>query len=98
MASLRVQVPGSRPKLHPLYKRITSIGNAPECDVVLPDPTIGDTLAHIHYDGRDYTISALDKRDELTINGKKRKKHKLAHQDRISIGEIEVLFLSLIHI
>ena len=92
MASLRVQVPGSRPKLHPLYKRITSIGNAPECDVVLPDPTIGDTLAHIHYDGRDYTISALDKRDELTINGKKRKKHKLAHQDRISIGEIEVLF------
>ena len=90
MPSLRVQLPGSQPKLYPLYKKITSIGNAVECDVVLPDPTIGDTLAQVHFDGRDYTVSALDKRDELVINGKKRKRHKLAHKDHITVGEIDL--------
>jgi transcriptional regulator with GAF, ATPase, and Fis domain len=92
MPSLRIQVPGKGPKVYHLYKKITTIGSGQDCDLVLPDPMLADTYAHIHFDGRDYNIQTVEKRDEITVNGKKRKKHRLAHQDRLLAGDIELLF------
>jgi transcriptional regulator with GAF, ATPase, and Fis domain len=92
MPSLRIAVPGKGPKVYHLYKKITTLGSGADCDVALPDPLLADTYAHIHWDGRDYTIQTIEKRDEITVNGKKRKKHRLSHQDRMVIGPIEVVF------
>src|SRR5262249_31051668 len=92
MPSLRIQVPGKGPKVYHLYKKITTIGSGSGCDVVLPDPLLAQSYAHPHPDGRDFNISTIERRDELTVNGKKRKKHRLAHQDRLVIGAIEIVF------
>jgi transcriptional regulator with GAF, ATPase, and Fis domain len=92
MPSLRISIPGVGPTVHHLYKKITSLGSSSENDIVLPDPLIADSFAHIHYDGADYNFATIEKRGEAAINGKKRKKHKLSHQDRIVIGAIELLF------
>jgi transcriptional regulator with GAF, ATPase, and Fis domain len=92
MPSLRVQIPGSGATVFHLYKKITSLGSSPECDVTLPDPLVPDSFAHIHFDGQVYTIATASRRHEVTINGKKRKKHRLSHDDKIVIGAMELRF------
>jgi len=92
MPSLRIHLPGRNPKLYHVTKQLTTLGSGPECDVVLPDPTLAESYAHILFDGRDWSLTTLEKRDELLVNGKKRKKHRLSHQDRIVAGDIEMVF------
>jgi transcriptional regulator with GAF, ATPase, and Fis domain len=75
-----------------LYKKITSMGAAPENDIVLPDPLVGDAFAHILFDGQTYTIATLSRKSDLVVNGKKRKKHKLSHDDKLVVGAIELRF------
>jgi transcriptional regulator with GAF, ATPase, and Fis domain len=92
MPSLRIQIPGKGPKVYHLYKKITTLGSSSDCDLVLPDPLLAESYAHIHFDGNDYNITTIEKKDEVVINGKKRKKHRLAHQDRMLISDIELVF------
>ncbi|WP_428262446.1 sigma 54-interacting transcriptional regulator [Haliangium sp.] len=92
MPSLRVHAPGQGPTVYHLYKKITSLGSAPDNDVVLPDPLLGEAFAHIHFDGQTYTIATLSRRSELIVNGKKRKKHKLTHDDKLVAGSVEIRF------
>ena len=92
MPSLRVVLPNSGPKVYHLYKKITSIGRGEENDIALPDPVLADAHAHIHFDGRDFNITALDRNGDLTINGRKRKKHKLVHQDQLRLGATDLTF------
>ena len=92
MPTLRVQIPGGGATVFHLYKKITSLGSSPECDVTLPDPLVPESFAHIHFDGQVYTIATTSRRHEVSINGKKRKKHRLTHDDRIVIGAIELRF------
>ncbi|MBP8807197.1 MAG: sigma 54-interacting transcriptional regulator [Kofleriaceae bacterium] len=95
MPSLRVSAPGRPPSVYHLYKKITSIGAGPDNDVVLPDPLIGDTYASIHFDGQTYTITTLARKAEVVVNGKKRGKHKLSHDDKLVIGSCELRFALL---
>ena len=92
MPSLRVQVPGRGPTVYHLYKKISSLGAAPENDIVLPDPLVGDAFAHILFDGQTYTIATLSRKSDLMVNGKRRKKHKLSHDDKLVVGAIELRF------
>jgi transcriptional regulator with GAF, ATPase, and Fis domain len=92
MPSLRLTTPGRPPTVYHLYKKITSIGSGPDNDVVLPDPLIGDTHASIHFDGQTYTVATLARRADVVINGKKRGKHKLSHDDKLVIGGCELRF------
>ncbi len=92
MPSLRLSAPGRPPTIYHLYKKITSIGSGPDNDVVLPDPLIGDTYASIHFDGQTYTITTLARKAEVVVNGKKRGKHKLSHDDKLVIGSCELRF------
>lgn len=92
MPSLRIHIPGKGPKIYHLYKKITTLGSSSDCDVLLPDPLVAESYAHLHHDGRDFNIQTIERRDEITVNGKKRRKHRLAHQDRMLIGAIEVVF------
>jgi transcriptional regulator with GAF, ATPase, and Fis domain len=92
MPSLRLAAPGQPPSIYHLYKKITSLGSGPENDVVLPDPLIGDAYASIHFDGQTYTITTLQRKAEVVVNGKKRSKHKLSHDDKLTIGSCELRF------
>src|SRR5580658_1174738 len=77
MPSLRLTAPGHPPTVYSLFKKITSLGSGPDNDIVLPDPLVVDGFA-IHFDGQMYTVLA-PKRSDFVVNGKKRGKHKLAH-------------------
>ncbi len=92
MPSLRVLVPGRGPTVYHLYKKITSLGSAPDNDIVLPDPLIAEAYAHIHFDGQTYNLATLSRKAEVVVNGKKRKKHRLSHEDKLVIGSIELRF------
>ena len=59
MPSLRVVLSGQGPKVYHLYKKITSIGRGEENDIALPDPLLSDAHARIHFDGRDFNVTAL---------------------------------------
>jgi transcriptional regulator with GAF, ATPase, and Fis domain len=90
MPSLRLTAPGHPPTVYNLHKKITSLGSGPDNDIVLPDPLITDGYA-IHFDGQMYTVFA-PKKTEFVVNGKKRSKHKLAHDERLTIGSCELKF------
>jgi transcriptional regulator with GAF, ATPase, and Fis domain len=92
MATLRIQVPGAGTKVYHIYKKITSLGKGDEVDVLLPDPLLADTHAHIHFDGRDFNIAVVEKDAEIHVNGRRRTKHRLAQEDRIRVGSAELEF------
>jgi transcriptional regulator with GAF, ATPase, and Fis domain len=92
MPSLRLTTPGHPATVFHLYKKITSIGSAPENDIVLPDPLVADAYASVHFDGQAYTINTLQRKQEVVVNGKKRSKHKLTHDDKLVIGSCELRF------
>ncbi len=92
MATLRIQVPGKGVKVYHIYKKITSIGRGDEADIVLPDPLLAESHAHIHFDGRDFNVAIIDRNADLFVNGRKRAKHRLTHEDRVRLGSIELTF------
>ena len=59
---------------------------------MLPDPLLAESHAHIHFDGRDFNIATTERDAELFVNGRKRNKHRLTHEDRIRLGMIELEF------
>src|SRR5262249_50918821 len=92
MATLRMQVPGKGVKVYHIDKKLTSLGRGEEADITLPDPLLAESHAHIHFDGRDFNIATTDRDAELHVNGRKRNKHRLAHEDRIRLGMAELEF------
>jgi transcriptional regulator with GAF, ATPase, and Fis domain len=92
MPSLRLQAPGHPATVYHLYKKITSVGSGPDNDIVLPDPLVADAFASIHFDGQTYTITTLHRKLDVLVNGKKRSKHVLRHEDRLVIGGCELRF------
>ncbi|MFT3699761.1 MAG: sigma 54-interacting transcriptional regulator [Kofleriaceae bacterium] len=76
--------------MYHLHKKITSLGSGPDNDIVLPDPLVVDGFA-VHFDGQTYTVFA-PKKTEFVVNGKKRSKHKLTHDERLVIGSVELRF------
>ena len=90
MPSFRLTAPGCAPIVYHLHKKITSFGSGPDNDLVLPDPLVPDGFA-VHFDGQTYTMFA-PKKAEFAVNGKKRSKHKLSHDERIAIGSCELRF------
>ncbi len=92
MPTLKILVPGAPPKSVRVYKRLTSIGRAQANDVVVDDAGIGETHAHLHFDGREFSVTCLEKNADLVINGKRRRKHTLIHDDRIKLGRAELVY------
>src|SRR6476620_8040565 len=92
MPSLRLAAPGHPPMVYSLHpdKKLTSIGSGPDNDIVLPDPLVQDGFA-IRFDGQIYTVFA-PKKTEFVVNGKKRSKHKLSHDERLTIGSVDLRF------
>jgi transcriptional regulator with GAF, ATPase, and Fis domain len=45
----------------------------------------------VHFDGQMYTVLA-PRKSEFVVNGKKRGKHKLSHDDRVVLGSCELRF------
>ncbi|MCC6752340.1 MAG: sigma 54-interacting transcriptional regulator [Deltaproteobacteria bacterium] len=91
MPTLRVTSPGQPPKVYHLYKKVTSVGRSEDCDVVVQDPDVGGSHCHIHFDGRIFNLAPIGDH-RIFVNGKRQKKHELAHQDVVRLGETDLVF------
>src|SRR6266498_2936692 len=92
MATLKFAVPGKGSKVYRIHKKITSLGRSEDADVTLPDAELADSHVHIHFDGREFNLATTEKEAEVFVNGRKKNRHKLQHEDRIRIGSAEIEF------
>jgi len=76
-----------------IFKRITTIGSAAECDISIQGAGLADSHAHIHFDGSSFNISSMNKNQVVVVNDHKVKAGRLGHGDRIRLGEAELTFM-----
>ena len=92
MPCLKWIVASGRPKVFPIFKKITSIGSSGGNDVCIESETLADYHAQVIFDGRDFNLSEVDTRGKILINGKRKRRGKLIHNDRVSLGDVELQF------
>jgi transcriptional regulator with GAF, ATPase, and Fis domain len=80
------------PRAYAVYKPVTTIGRALGNDVALEGPGVAEHHAQIVFDGRDFNLEEIDRQGEILINGKKKRRARLVHGDRVALGEVEVAF------
>ena len=92
MPTLKHYFAEGTPKLYSIHKPVTTLGKAPGNDLVLSGPELLPSHAQIAFDGRDFVIEELEKANAMAINGKKKRRARLVHGDRISFGSTEIVF------
>lgn len=92
MPCLKWMLPEGRPQIFPVFKKITTVGRAGGNDIVIDDPSLADYHAQLVFDGRDFHLSDVDRAGALWVNGKKRRRGKVFHNDRLLLGEAELVF------
>jgi transcriptional regulator with GAF, ATPase, and Fis domain len=92
MPSLKLVPPAGRPRVFPIYKKITTIGRAMGNDVCVEGGGVADFHAQIVFDGRDFNLSEVDRHGEIAINAKSKRRAKLVHNDRLNLGGTELVF------
>ena len=92
MPCLRWIGASGRGQLFPIYKSITSLGSAGGNDVLLGAPGVAPWHAQIVFDGRDFSLDESDPVAEIQVNGKRKRRARLAHNDRVLLGEAELVF------
>ena len=76
MPSLKWIKAEGQPQIFPVYKKITSIGRAGGNDVTVREEGLADYHAQLVFDGKEFTLNEVDRKAELRINGKKKRRGK----------------------
>src|SRR4051794_28560719 len=76
----------------PLIKHLMSIGRSQDNDIALSDPLVSESHAHIQFDGQDYTLTVIDGAEDAVVNGKRKRRHRLQHDDAVQIGATTLVF------
>lgn len=84
--------PQGPPRAYVLHKPITTVGRALENDIALQSAQLADAHAQILFDGRDFNLEEVDKQGEILINGKKKRRARLVHGDRLTFGDVDLAF------
>ncbi len=84
--------PQGSPRTFVLYKPMSTIGRALGNDVAVMTGGISETHAQVLFDGRDFNLEEVDKTGEILINGKKKRRARLVHGDRLTLGDAELQF------
>jgi transcriptional regulator with GAF, ATPase, and Fis domain len=92
MPTLKYYREQGSPRLYSVHKPLTTLGKAPGNDMVIEGEEVEPSHAQIAFDGRDFVIEELGKAGVMAINGKKKRRARLVHGDRIKIGIGEVSF------
>ena len=85
-------LPQGRPRVFGIYKRVTSIGRAGANDVSIESEALEAHHAQVVFDGRDFTVATVDPGATLLVNAKRKKKSKIFHNDKITLGDVDLVF------
>ncbi|HEY3257011.1 MAG TPA: FHA domain-containing protein, partial [Polyangiaceae bacterium] len=78
MATIRFFPSEGAPVLLTLHKPLSTIGRALGNDIHLPDASVAHHHAQIVFNGRDFQLEEVDREAEILINGKKKRRARLA--------------------
>src|ERR1700691_5017110 len=92
MPTLKWFPPEGAPRAFVLLKPVSTIGRALANDVAVPSPKLAETHAQVLFDGRGFNLEEVDKQGEILINGKKKRRARLVHGDRLTLGDAELQF------
>ncbi len=92
MPTLKYYVDKGAPKLYSVHKPVTTVGKAAGNDLVIQGADVLPNHLQIAFDGRDFIVEELQRTGKLTINGKKKRRARLVHGDRVRIGATEFGF------
>ncbi|MCC6214586.1 MAG: sigma 54-interacting transcriptional regulator [Polyangiaceae bacterium] len=95
MATLRHFLAEGAPVLHALHKPVITLGRGLGNDLALPEAGVADHHAQIVFDGRDWQLEEIDRQGEILINGKKKRRARLVHGDRLTLGRAQLGFSML---
>src|SRR5271154_2630913 len=84
--------PQGPPRTYALYKPVTTVGRGLGNDVSVNSDATGDTHIQVMFDGRDFNLEEVDKQADIQINGKKKRRARLVHGDRLTLGVAELSF------
>ncbi len=79
----------------PLLRRLTSLGSAKDCDVVLQGSDIADTHCTLEHEAGNYKLVSTSRSNPFFVAGKKLREHNLRHGDVIAIGTAEIGFAAI---
>ncbi|MBI4953805.1 MAG: sigma 54-interacting transcriptional regulator [Myxococcales bacterium] len=92
MPTLKYFLTEGAPRIYSVHKPVTTIGRGQNNDLVIDREGVQPNHVQISFDGRDFMIEELAKTSILAINGKKKRRARLVHGDRLRIGEAELGF------
>jgi transcriptional regulator with GAF, ATPase, and Fis domain len=92
MPTLKWFPPQGHPRTFSLYKPLSTIGRALGNDVAVSSPGVAEIHAQIVFDGRDFNLEEVDKTADIQINQKKKRRTRLVHGDRVTLGDAEFAF------
>jgi transcriptional regulator with GAF, ATPase, and Fis domain len=75
-----------------LRKSLTTVGSGRTNDIILDHASVEDSHAIIRFDGASFEIQPSDRKCEVRVNGKKKKKETLSHGDTVALGDVELEF------
>jgi transcriptional regulator with GAF, ATPase, and Fis domain len=80
------------PRAFVLHKPVTTVGRALGNDVALAGDGLAETHAQVLFDGRDFNLEEVDKQADILVNGKKKRRARLVHGDRVTLGDVALAF------
>jgi len=92
MPCLRWLGPQGRGRVFPIYKSITTIGSAGGNDVMIEGRGVAPWHAQIVFDGRDFSLDEVDPVADIQVNQKRKRRARLAHNDKVNLGDAELVF------
>jgi transcriptional regulator with GAF, ATPase, and Fis domain len=92
MAILKWFPPQGSPHVFALHKPVSTIGAALGNDMCVKGERVAQTHVQVLFDGRDFNLEEVDKQSEILVNGKKKRRARLVHGDRLTLGDAELAF------
>jgi transcriptional regulator with GAF, ATPase, and Fis domain len=84
--------PQGPPRTFVLYKPVTTVGKALGNDVAIAGEGLAETHVQVLFDGRDFNLEEVDRQAEILVNGKKKRRTRLVHGDRLTLGDVDLSF------
>ena len=92
MPTLKYFAAAGAPRLYCVHKPVTTIGKAIGNDVVIAGAGTADHHVQILFDGRDFVLEEIDRDADIAIDGKRKRRARLVHGNRIHLGAVELGF------
>lgn len=84
--------PKGQPRVYPVFKKVTTVGRAHSSDITIDSKNLEDLHMQLVFDGRDFNAVEADSGADMRVNGKRKRKTKVFHNDEIQMGDVECVF------